>query len=190
MKRLDAVRAVAEALPAGALVVACNGMIGRELFTCRDSPRQFYMIGSMGLASSIGLGLAMARPERTVVVIDGDGNVLMGMGALASVAAAAPRNFLHVVLDNESHASTGGQRTIAGRVALDEIARAAGYAHVVRVADADGFRAGLADLFAAQGPAMLLAKVEPGNSTGVARVDIAPAAMARRFRAAAAGEGS
>src|SRR5262249_9390291 len=109
------------------LVVCCNGMIGRELFTVADRPGNFYMIGSMGLGLSIGLGLARARPKRKIIVLDGDGNVLMGMNVLASAGAERPLNLLHVVLDNHAHASTGGQRTISGQISLESVAGAAGY---------------------------------------------------------------
>ena len=110
MRRAEAIEIIMRAVR-DELVVACNGMIAREVFTFRDRESNFYMIGSMGLALSIGMGVALSRPERTVLVLDGDGNLLMGAGVLASVAAAGLRNLLHIVLDNEVHGSTGGQRT-------------------------------------------------------------------------------
>jgi len=168
------------------LVIACNGMIGREVFTADDREGTFYMIGSMGLASSIGLGVALCRPDRRVLVIDGDGNVLMGAGALASVAAAAPKNLLHVVLDNESHGSTGGQRTVSGRVPLEAMARGAGYRSAERV-DAADLAARLPEFLRIEGPAMLLVKVEPGNVKGIARVSHTPPEIARRFARQAQG---
>lgn len=185
MTRLDAVRAIRAAVPDEAIVVACNGMIGRELFTAGDRPQHFYMIGSMGLASAIGLGLALARPARLVVVADGDGNVLMNMGMLAAVAAAAVPNLYHVVFDNASHASTGGQRTIADRVAIDRVALAAGYQRADRVSDPAALEPALRAWLAGPGPAMLVVQVDPGNTAGVGRVDIDPPAMARRVRASA-----
>src|SRR2546423_3013982 len=133
MTRADAVARVADALQPDWLAIACNGMIARELFTQHDAPTCFYMIGSMGLAASIGLGLAIVQPARIVVVFDGDGNVLMSMGALGSVAAAAPRNLYHVVFDNASHGSTGDQETISNRVPIEKVAAAAGYRRVARV---------------------------------------------------------
>jgi thiamine pyrophosphate-dependent acetolactate synthase large subunit-like protein len=105
MNKLEAVKALVAALKPEDLVVCCNGMIGRELYTVGDRPGNFYMIGSMGLALSIGLGLALARPTRRVIVLDGDGNVLMGMNALASVGADRPANLYHVVLDNQAQPS-------------------------------------------------------------------------------------
>ena len=185
MKRFEAVAQVADRLPDGALTVVCNGMIGRELYTHRDSPAQFYMIGSMGLASSIGLGLALVQPSRPVVVFDGDGNVLMGLGGVASVAAEAPPNFFHIVFDNAAHESTGGQRTISDRVPLEDIALAAGYRSAERITDADDVAAAVTELFAAPGPAMLLIEVERGNQPGIGRVEPAPPELTVRFRSQA-----
>jgi len=162
--------------------VACNGMIGRELFTCGDAPSHFYMIGSMGLASSIGLGLALVQPSRPVVVFDGDGNVLMNLGTLGSVAAAGVANFYHVVFDNAAHGSTGDQRTIADRVPIDAIAAAAGYRSAVRVRGEAELDAALAGLFAAAGPAMLVVDVERGNVPDITRVEPSPTEIAARFR--------
>ena len=184
MTRADAVARVAAALGPDALAVACNGMIGRELYTRADAPTRFYMIGSMGLAASIGLGLALVQPSRTVVVFDGDGNVLMNLGAIASAAAEAAPNFHHVVFDNAAHGSTGCQRTIADRVPLEEVARAAGYRRCARVASAGALDDALASWFDAPGPSMLLVVVDRANVPGIGRVELPPAAIAVRFRAA------
>lgn len=186
MTRADAIARVADQVGAGALTVVCNGMIGRELFTHRDQPSQFYMIGSMGLAAAIGLGLAIVQPERAVVVYDGDGNVLMGLGTLASVAAAAPENFYHLVFDNAAHGSTGGQRTIADQVPLEDVALAAGYRSAQRITDAEEIAGAMRALFAEPGPALLLIEVEPGNLPGVGRVEPPPSELTARFRRIAA----
>jgi sulfopyruvate decarboxylase subunit beta len=183
---MDAIASVARSLPAEALLVACNGFVGRELHELGDRPRNFYMIGSMGLASSIGLGLALKQPSKRVIVLDGDGNVLMGMGALANVAGAAPPNLYHVVFDNAVHGSTGGQRTISRQVRLDEIAQAAGYRWVVRVNDEAAVEPAVEALLAEPGPAMLLVEVDVSHDDHSAgRVAIEPAALAQRFRAEA-----
>lgn len=183
MRRVDAVVRVARALPSDCLAVACNGMIGRELYTHADAASRFYMMGSMGLASSIGLGLALVQRSRTVVVFDGDGNVLMNMGALGSIAAAGPANLYHVVFDNAAHGSTGDQRTISDRVPLERVAAAAGYRSAVRVRDEESLDAALAAFFTLPGPAMLLVEVERGNQPGLKRVELEPAAISARFRA-------
>ncbi len=143
------------------------------------------MIGSRGLASSIALGLALARPARRVVCLEGDGNVLMGMGALASVGAARPRNFYHVIFDNEAHASTGGQGTVSALVPLERVAAASGYARAARVETPEELGPALGDLFEREGPSCLLVKVAPGNIRGIGRVARAPRAIADDFRASA-----
>src|SRR5687768_14316260 len=166
MHRSEAVRLVLEAVR-DELVVVCNGMIGREAFTAKDREASFYMIGSMGLALSIGLGVALVKPAKRVLVLDGDGNVLMGAGVLASAGAAGARNLLHVVLDNEAHGGTGDQRTISGQVRLEEIAKASGYRWTGRVT-ADRLAAELPAFLRREGPAMLLVKVDKGNVHGIA----------------------
>ena len=179
MLRAEAARLLMEAVK-DELVVVCNGMIGREAFTAKDREANFYMIGSMGLALSIGLGVALVKPKKRVVVLDGDGNVLMGLGVLASAGAAAPKNLLHVVLDNEAHVSTGDQRTISGQVRLEALAKAAGYRWAERV-PAERLAAELPAFLAREGPAMLLVKVEKGNQHGIARVSHEPPEIAARF---------
>lgn len=184
MRRAEAARIVTEAVGDERLLVSCNGMIGREVFTAHDRPSTFYMIGSMGLALSIGLGVAQCQPDKEVVVLDGDGNVLMGAGVLASAAVSGCKNLHHVVLDNEAHGSTGDQATITDRVRLEEIARASGYASAERV-DAKDLEAAMPAFLAKPGPAMLLVKVEKGNLKGIARVSHTPPEITARFAAAA-----
>jgi thiamine pyrophosphate-dependent acetolactate synthase large subunit-like protein len=142
------------------------------------------MIGSMGLASSIGLGLALVQPSRTVVVFDGDGNVLMNLGGIANVAAAQAANFHHVVFDNAAHGSTGNQRTISDRVALEAVAQAAGYRRSRRVATESDLAAALAGWFEQAGPSMLVVSVDRGNVPGIGRVEPTPPEITARFRAA------
>ena len=184
MTRADAVAQVAAALRHDALVIACNGMIGRELYTSADAPTRFYMIGSMGLAASIGLGVALVQPTRMVVVFDGDGNLLMNAGGMASAAAAQAQNFHHVVFDNAAHGSTGDQRTISDRVPLEAIAGAAGYRRVARVAGRARLDDALRSWFDGPGPSMLLVEVDRGNVPGIGRVEPSPVEITRRFRAA------
>ena len=163
-----------------AVRVCSNGFMSRAAYGAGDHEGCFYMIGSMGLASSIGLGVALAQPSRRVVVLDGDGNVLMSTGVLASVGAAGARNLLHVVLDNEAHGSTGDQRTISGQVRLEEIAKASGYRWAERV-PAERLASELPRFLAREGPAMLLVKVDKGNVHGIARVIHEPPEIAARF---------
>jgi sulfopyruvate decarboxylase subunit beta len=185
MNKLEAVKALCESVGSEDLIVCCNGMIGRELYTAGDRPQNFYMIGSMGLGASIGLGLAVAQPKKRIVVLDGDGNVLMGMNALASVASERPVNFTHVVLDNHTHASTGGQRTISEEIHLETVAGAMGYRATHRASDLEAFGAALRAARAQPGPVMVLGIVEGGTIKGIGRVKETPPELTARFRAEA-----
>lgn len=184
MKRAEAVEALVQCLAADDLVVCCNGMTGRELWTYGERPENFYMIGSMGLGLSISMGVALNHPSRRVISLDGDGNVLMGLSALATAGTESLGNLLHVVVDNGVHGSTGGQRTISRKVNLEEIALAAGYKSACRVDTLDALRDALRKLTTASeppGPAMVLAVVEPGNVDGIGRVALSPPELAARF---------
>jgi thiamine pyrophosphate-dependent acetolactate synthase large subunit-like protein len=168
-----------------AVRVHANGFLSRTAFGAGDTEGCFYMIGSMGLASSIGLGIALARRDRRVIVLDGDGNVLMNLGTLATIAAAAPPNLLHVCFDNSVHASTGGQPTVSDRVALEEVARAAGYRWTGRVRSAEDLDAVLPTFLAREGPAFLLVRIAlgPPGPPGP-RIPWTPPEMTERLRRA------
>ncbi len=128
MKRIDIIRRIAEQ---GGLIVANIGFPARELFSIQDQPENFYMLGSMGLASSIGLGLALSQPE-PVYVIDGDGALFMNLGSLATIAREAPQNLCLVVIDNRVYGSTGNQPTArAEETNIAALARAAGCKQVI-----------------------------------------------------------
>src|SRR5881296_2776646 len=110
MTRLEATRTICE-VAGDAAIIASLGHPAYDLFAAEDRGRNFYTWGSMGLASSIGLGLALARPDIRVIVLDGDGSLLMNLGSLATIGMYAPGNLAVVVMDNEEYATTGGQKT-------------------------------------------------------------------------------
>lgn len=107
--------------------LATTGKTGRELYELEDSRNNLYMVGSMGCVSSLGLGLALARPDKSIIAIDGDGALLMRLGNLATNGVCSPPNLLHILLDNNSHDSTGGQRTVSNHIHFSEIAAACAY---------------------------------------------------------------
>jgi thiamine pyrophosphate-dependent acetolactate synthase large subunit-like protein len=187
MRRGEAIACVLGRLDETAIAVSANGWISREAFAAADRPLTFYMIGSMGLAAGIGLGLALTQPERQVAVLDGDGNVLMALGTLAMVAERRPANLLHVVLDNEVYGSTGAQRSLSARVPLDGLAAAAGYVRVERVTDRPGLEAALDRLLGEPGPSFLLIKVASEADGEAPRVPLPPAQIASRLREAIGG---
>ena len=186
MSRRDAIEAVVSQLGTEAVVHA-NGFICRESFAVRDRRENFYMIGSMGLASSIGLGIAMAAPARRVVVLDGDGNLLMAMGALAMVATARPARFVHVVFDNEVYGSTGNQASLSAGVRLDHVAAATGYRTSVAVVERAELVDAIARARATDGPHFLLVKVTTDEGE-VPRIPHTPEAMRDRFRMSLGGQ--
>ena len=164
-------------------VIICNGFPSREAHKIVDRPTHFYMIGSMGNAPAIALGVALAKPNKKVVTFDGDGNVLMGMGTLATVGALKPKNFIHVVFDNEVYGTTGNQPTISNVVPLEKVAKAAGYVNVERVLDREDLVYEFKDMLKKDGPSMLLVKVnEFVEDAG--RVALEPPAITARFMGA------
>ncbi len=128
--RLEVLDAVRSEVDESTVVIVSTGKAGRELFELGDMDNNFYMVGSMGCASSVGLGLSLVKPEAKVIVIDGDGALLMRMGNLATNAFFKPSNMIHILLDNETHDSTGGQFTVSPVVDFPKAASACGYPSV------------------------------------------------------------
>lgn len=185
MKRYEAIEVITESLKGDELVISANGMISRELFSIKDTTCNFYMLGSMGLASSIGFGLAYNSPNRKVVVIDGDGNILMNLGSLATIGHFALGNLIHFVLDNEMHASTGGQPTVSNTVKLEEVAIAAGFKIVKGVSSSEDLYMAIREVLNSEGPSFILVKIEKGDKE-VPRVSHEPIHIKNRFKEAIA----
>ncbi|MEZ5334702.1 MAG: thiamine pyrophosphate-dependent enzyme [Methanolobus sp.] len=142
MKRIDAINEIAEkAEETDALLVANIGIPCKELHHLCDIPNNFYMLGSMGLSSSIGLGLALSKPDKKVISIDGDGSVLMNMGTLATIASVQPENYLLVIIDNRAYGSTGNQPTATSKnTDLAQVAKGAGNEVVYEVDTPESLR--------------------------------------------------
>lgn len=167
-------------------VAHANGYICRESFSLADRPQSFYMIGSMGLAPAIGLGLALTQPARRAVVFDGDGNLLMNLGILAMIAAQRPANFVHLVFDNEVYGSTGNQASLSRGVRLDRLAAAAGFATATAVTEPWALESALRAALATDGPHFVLVKVT-AEEADVPRIPYTPTVLRDRFRAAVLG---
>lgn len=163
------------------VVIATTGYTGRELYALADRPNQLYMVGSMGCASSLALGLAMSRPDLRVVVVDGDGAALMRMGNFATLGAYGGPNLVHVLLDNEVHDSTGGQATVSAGVSFARIAAACGYATAMEGEDIQ-----LLDVLLhsanLKGPRFGHLKIRPGSPDGLPRPASTPEEVLQRFR--------
>lgn len=168
----------------GDLVVATTGYTGRELYALEDRPNQFYMVGSMGCASSFALGVALSHPDRRVVVVDGDGAVLMRMGALAVVGTQKPVNLIHILLDNGTYESTGNQATVSPWVDLCAVARACGYDRVMELNDPEELAQVLAErnrpgYFTAL--TFIRVPIVSGAPEGLPRPKVTPPEVAQRF---------
>ena len=159
-------------------MIGSTGDTCRELFALDDRPNHLYVVGSMGCASSLGLGLSMTRPDLRVVVADGDGAVLMRMGNMATIGAYGGAGLLHLLLDNGLHESTGGQATVSRGVRFTGVAGACGYRTAVtctKAADIGHF------LASASGPAFLHIRTAPGIPKELPRPTISPAAVKLRL---------
>lgn len=181
MTRTRALEIALEVLEGNEASVATTGKTGRELFTLGDRANNLYVVGGMGTASSIGFGVAHTRPARPVVVFDGDGAALMKLGSLATIGHYQPKNFLHLLLDNEVHDSTGGQRTVSGVVGFAEIAAACNYRHAVSVDRPEDFRSELSRLRQTPGPSLLHVKIRPGSPSDLGRPTVKPHEVRDRF---------
>ena len=162
-------------------VITTTGYTGRALYALEDRPNQFYMVGSMGCVSSLGLGLAVSQPRRRVIVIDGDGAALMRLGAMATIGYERPPNLIHILLDNEMHESTGGQSTVSHSVDLGAVARGCGYPRVIRAGSLDQLAEALGQ--SAERLTFIHVKTRPGEVGNPPRPTVTPRHLAERFRA-------
>ena len=166
MKRIDAMKAVYPELEK-CVVVTIMGAVAAELQSIGHRPNFFYLQHAMGIASSLGLGIALARPEVQVVVFDGDGSILMNLGGLTTLARYRPRNLVHVVFDNESLLSVGGFPTATSTGSnIAAMAAGAGVPRTTTVSTLDEFRAEFSDALAANDLTTLVAKVEAVGPSG------------------------
>ena len=192
MSREEAIQTVAAALGQSDCIVSTTGMISRELFEYRAAmnqshERDFLTVGSMGHASQIALGIAMAQPERRVWCFDGDGAAIMHMGSMAIVASKEPKNYVHVVFNNGAHDSVGGQPTVGLKIDLPAVAKAVGYKAAISVASKEELEKELSTLLATPhsrrensqlstvgGPVLLEVKVKKGNRKDLGRPTTTP----------------
>ena len=178
MSREEAIQTVAAALGEKDCIVSTTGMISRELFEYRSAmnqghERDFLTVGSMGHASQIALGIALAQPERRVWCFDGDGATIMHLGSMAIVANKAPKNYVHVVFNNGAHDSVGGQPTVGLKINLPAVAKAVGYKATISVDSKEELVKQLSTLNV-DGPIFLEVKVKKGNRKDLGRPTTTP----------------
>lgn len=180
-KRRDILASLLTVTRKDTAVIATTGKCGRELFTLDDRAGHLYQVGSMGAASAMGLGVAL-NVKKPVVVLDGDGAALMKLGNLATIGRYAPVNLLHVLIDNGTYDSTGGQASVAPYIDFPKIADACNYRHIYRTDDVPGFQQAMTDAMNRDGPQLLHILIEPGSMKSLGRPTIKPDQVAVRFR--------
>ena len=178
MIRKEAISAVVEKI-GNQHIISANGFISRDLFEICDKNSNFYMIGSMGLASSIGLGLALKNTKKKIFVFDGDGNILMNLGSLTTIGMTEPKNLVHVIFDNSSHESTGGQPTATNKIQLSKIAKSTNY-KVFQVKTKNQLAKIFQKIKLIPGPIMIIVKIEKGGVISK-RINIEPTKIKNRF---------
>jgi len=160
-------------------IISANGFLSRDLYETNEKKSNFYMIGSMGLASSIGLGVALKNPKKKIYVFDGDGNILMNLGSLVTIGSLKSKNLVHFIFDSESHESTGGQPTNSSEIELEKIAHVAKF-KTFKVYTKNQIKKIIPKIKKESGPILILVKIDKGGAKST-RVDISPPNIKKRY---------
>ena len=182
--RYQVISRILSRIPTEDVLITTTGMISREVFDIYDRSNNFYMLGSMGLLSSFGLGLAITFPNRRIWILEGDGSALMSLGTFPLIASESPKNIVHFILDNESYESTGSQPSISSNVSLEEIAISSGYPKVTKVTTLESLETAMLETLNSVGPIFFLAKCGIEPVEGIQRVTLTPEEIRDRFRLA------
>lgn len=180
--RMEALNRINALKGENTIQLATTGKTGRELYEIEDVPNNFYMVGSMGCISSLGLGLSITKKEKEIIAIDGDGALLMRMGSLATNGYQNPKNLLHILLDNGSHDSTGGQATVSHNVDFVGIAACSGYANAIYVHNLDELTQYIQAWKQEQKLTFLYIKIAKGSMNGVGRPKEKPFEVKERLQ--------
>lgn len=178
MKRYDVIKQISEVLK-DELIICNIGIPSKELFNIQDRPYNFYMLGSMGLASSIALGLAFAQPNKKIWCIDGDGSILMNLGSLSTIANTNPKNLTLIIIDNGSYGSTGNQKThTSNKTKLELVAKGVGFKNIFLIDKIANIIPTLKKL--PNECNFILIKAKPGNAS-VKNISLHPIEIKKRF---------
>lgn len=180
--RYEALTAIHSLKDRQTVLLATTGKTGREFYEIEDADNHLYMVGSMGCISSLGLGLALTQKNRNIVVIDGDGSLLMRMGNLATNGYYHPDNMIHILLDNNAHESTGGQSTVSHNIDFVEIAASCGYTQSVYVHDLKELKASIKEWKKKKGLTFLYLKISKAAKPNLGRPKIKPYEVKERLQ--------
>lgn len=181
MSRIKSIKIIRETFGDDDAIIATTGKIGRELFTLGDTKNQLYVVGSMGCAAGISFGIQHVKPNQRVVVLDGDGAVLMKMGTLATIGNNKPARFIHIILDNEAYESTGGQRSVSPTVDFCHIAAACGYNKCYRADTKHDLIHAIYAIKETAGPSLIHVKVSSCSDSSLGRPTLKPFQVKKRF---------
>ncbi|AZS15406.1 phosphonopyruvate decarboxylase [Paenibacillus lutimineralis] len=180
--RHEALAAINSVKDGDTIQLATTGKTGRELYEIEDASNNLYMVGSMGCVSSFGLGLALSQPDKNIVVIDGDGSLLMRMGSLATNGYYNPNNMIHILLDNNAHESTGGQSTVSHNIDFVNIAASCGYTKSIHVHNLEDLKVCLQEWKETKGLTFLYMKISKQSKDQLARPGIKPHEVKERLQ--------
>jgi len=178
--REEALEIILSRLPSDTIIISTTGKTSREVFEIRqrnnsDHDSDFLTVGSMGHCSSIALGIAISRPSLKIICIDGDGSLIMHMGGLSTIGKIKPKNFFHILMNNEVHESVGGQSTASKNIDMQALAKANGYEKLFFAEDTNSLKNQFNNLILQNGPSFLEIKVEPGSRDDLGRPSLSPA---------------
>ncbi len=172
--RKEALEIISEAKDGKTVLLATTGKTGRELYEINDTPNNLYMVGSLGCIASIGLGLSLAKTNKNIIVIDGDGSLLMRMGSLATIGHYAPNNMLHILLDNNTHDSTGGQYTVSHNVDFVRIASSCSYTNSIHIHNLHELQNAITTWKKSKQLTFLYVRIKGGSSKALGRPNSKP----------------
>jgi len=172
--------------PEDVIIVSTTGKTSREIFEIRERNgephyKDFLTVGSMGHCSSIALGIVISNPERKVVCIDGDGALIMHMGSLSTIGKLKPKNFYHILMNNQVHESVGGQETSARFIDIPELVKANGYANVFFTDNEEGLISRIGKFMKETGPNFLEVKIKSGSREDLGRPTVQPVDNKKAF---------
>jgi phosphonopyruvate decarboxylase len=179
--RTEALQEIQSITNGKSVIIATTGKTGRELYELEDKDNQLYMVGSMGCALAFGFGVAYAKSDLKVYVIDGDGALLMRTGSMATVGAYKPANLTHILLDNEAHDSTGGQSTVSHSISFTSIAKGFAYKNAVSTDKLETFSRFLNSEELKSGPTFIHFKIRKGSPKTLGRPGIKPYQVKERL---------
>ncbi len=180
MKRKQAIEIIDKVLGEGVPIISSTGLMSRQLFDMNDTVNHFYMTGSMGLAGAIGFGLALNSKQK-IVVLEGDASLLMNLGVMTTICRYKPENLIHIVLDNQAYASCSEEKSASSVIALEKLAKVAGYEEIVKVSTIKKLENTLEMVLGEKGPIFVLVEIDLGGRRDLPRPIDLPG-IAKRFK--------